>query len=428
MAQLRFGLYRIMNTEFLLPALVTICCIVVTLLLVSYRFSSKKSPKTYLLFIDGPDPDNPASALALYNHLVCASKPLSHLHIVLTGRPVDLRTKKQFKNDIPIKEQIPRKAWEQSNASHSTQLLADSAARISNYLIACGVVVDSFTIYDGGIAPCSPISDVAHDWEFLYDRKDLITGLSSDEGKIISGKEYENLVQKYNNLTNEDREMTFIGFLRDYKLTPLSRLRVILKSLEHKEISLFLGGPATALVQLFEGEQNVSLCEKVVELFAMFGALSPEKSTLLGNQFNAACDMEAAAKLFMGEMFPKIPMYIIPTETAKLPKLIVSADNLKKRGAHSYPVTLMELWESTHRDSPQPLFDVLPVMAALPEFKYGFDWQKMKVVIQDWTKNGQVKQTFNFIDTEQGSIYVSNGSFNLSSECFLQFLDVCFRD
>ncbi len=417
-----------MITGFLLPTLFTACCLVITLLLICYKFKSRKSAKTFLLFIDGPDPDNPACALALFNHLVSAFQPSSHLHIILTGRPVDLKTKKQFRNDIPIKEQVPRQAWEVSNEIHSSQLLVDSASRISNYLVACGVSTCSFTIYDGGIAPCSPLSDVAHDWEFLYDRKDLITGLPSDEGVIISGKDYENLVQKYNNLTDDERELTFIGLLRNYKLAPMSRLRVILKSLAHDEISLFLGGPATALVQLFEGEQNTSLRGKVVELFAMFGALSPEKSTLLGNQFNAACDMEAAAKLFVEEMLPNVPMYIIPTETAKLPELIASAQELKKRGAHSYIVSLVRLWESTHGGSPQPVFDVLPVMASLPQFKGAFKWRKMKVVVQDWSKNGQIKQTFNFIDSEQSSICVSDGSFNLSRECFLQFLDLCFRE
>ncbi len=413
-------------TELFLPAFVTICCILASLLLFIYKCRSRKTPKTFLLFIDGPDPDNPACALALWNHLV-ASQPSPHLHIVLTGRPVDLRTKKQFKTDTPIREQIPRQDWEQTNSVHACKLLSDSAARISNYLISCGLSPSSFTIYNGGIASYAPISDVAHDWEFLYDRTDLITGISSDAGNIISGEEYASLVQKYNSLTDDDREKTLMSLLRNCKMVPLSQLRVTLQQDDHMELSVFLGGPATAVVHLFEGDQNNSIRTKVVELFAMFGALMPEKSTLLGNQFNAACDMESAAQLFMENMFPNVPMYIIPTETAKLPELIVSAGELESRGAHSYAVSLIKLWESTHSDRPQPVFDVLPVMAAIPQFKKAFIWRKKKVVIQDWIKDGQVRQKFIFTDTDHGLIYVSDGTFNLSRECFLQFLDYCFR-
>lgn len=414
-------------TELFVPAFVTICCILVSLLLLIYKCKSRKSHKTFLLFIDGPDPDNPACALALWSHLVASQVLSPHLHIILTGRPVDLKTKKQVKSDIPIKEQIPRQDWEQTNAIHARKLLSDSAARINNYLISCGLSSSSFTIYNGGIALYAPISDVAHDWEFLYDRTDLITGVSSDAGTIISVEEYASLIQKYNSLTDDDRGTTLMSLLRNYEMVPLSQLRVTLKQTQHTELSVFLGGPATAVVRLFEGDQNNSLRTKVVELFAMFGALMPEKSTLLGNQFNAACDMESAAQLFMEKMFPNVPMYIIPTETAKLPELIVSAGELESRGAHSYAVSLIKLWESTHNDCPQPIFDVLPVMAAVPEFKKAFIWRKKKVVIQEWIKDGEVRQKFIFTDTDHGLIYVSDGTFNLSKECFLQFLDSCFR-
>ena len=422
---------NIMEGSTLLSIFLTFLCVFVpTLLLILYRCSSKKKlgKRTYLLFIDAPDPDNPASALSLWNHLLhCLPSRSSHLHVILTGRPVNLRTKKEFRKDTPIRDQIPRQPWESTELSHSRKLLMDSAKRISNYLILCGVSSSFFTIYDGGIASCAPISDVAHDWEFLYDRKDLVTSTPSDEGSIITGEEYKNFVHEYNSQTEDERESTFLGLLREYKLTPLSQLRVLLRQSRHKEICVFLGGPATAVVELFQGAQNTSLRDKVSELYAMFGALSPDKSTLLGNQFNAACDMESAAQLFLENMFPNTPMYVVPTETAKLPELIVSAEELERRGACPYAVSLIKLWEATHGGKPQPIFDVLPVMAALPQFRAGFTWEKKRVVIQEWSEGGRVKQQFIFAESGKGSLYVSDGTFNSSRECFMQFLDLCFK-
>jgi len=413
--------------DFLTVVFTFVCLLapIVILLLFKYKGGKQAVNKTYLLFIDGPDPDNPAFALALWNNVLKhLHQPSAHLHIILTGRPVNLSTQKKFHNDSPIKDQIPRQPWETINQNHSEKLLKDSSARIRNYLSSCGIQTSSFTIYNGGIAPCGPISDAAHDWEFLYDRKDLVTGLQADRGSIISGSEYGKLVQEYNSLSAEDRETALCGLLRDYKLSPLSKLRVKLTDCE--DITIFLGGPATAVVELFRGQQNSLIRSKVVELYAMFGALSPADCTLLGNQFNAACDMEAAAHLFINKLFPNAPMYIIPTETAKLSELIVSASELEQRGAHGYVVDLMKLWEWTHNGQPQPVFDVIPVMAALPQFQNGFTWLKKKVVVQDWTEKGQLKQQLMFVDTDSGTLYVSDGTYSNSRECFLQFLDLCF--
>lgn len=90
-----------------------------------------------VLFIDAPDPDNPACALALWNTFLKEHRPSielekpDHVHIVLTGRPVNLRTEKSFKDDMEISDQVPRQNWERTVEAHAQRLLEDSASRIS---------------------------------------------------------------------------------------------------------------------------------------------------------------------------------------------------------------------------------------------------------------------------------------------------------
>lgn len=70
-------------------------------------------------------------------------------------------------------------------------------------------------------------------------------------------------------------------------------------------------------------------------------------------------------------MFPHdVTTYLIITETAKQPVLVLSAKEMEERGVSEH-VKLQKLWESTHGNRPQPMFDVLPVMAALQTVSSG---------------------------------------------------------
>lgn len=416
-----------------LSLILTGCCVVITTLLFFTLYTCKRKKvkgcreKLVILFIDAPDPDNPACALAIWNTFLPHTNS-AHVHIVITGRPVDLRTGKTFKDDKQISDQIPRQNWEVTVESHGQYLLQDSAARISNFLNAFGLYSNSFTMYNGGVAPSAPISDVVHDWDFLFDRKDLITNNDKDQGKIVTTEEYKHLVQKYNLLSGEEREAAFLSLLREYNLTPLSKLREELNHLKYREVCVFLGGPATAVVELFKGEDNTGIRDKVTQFYGMFGALYPGKNTLIDNQFNAACDIESAVELFLGNMFPNVRKYLIPTETAKQPDLIIGAGELEMRSVKPYIVELMKLWESTHRGKPQPLFDVLPVMASLPQYNNVFNWTRKKVVIQDWTSClGEINQRFMFIDCETGNILVSNNCYSSDRQTYIQFLESAFK-
>lgn len=359
--------------------------------------------KVVILFLDSPDPDNPASAAAIYKHIISPQDQEGtidlHLHIVLTGRPVDLSTSKALDGVLSL-QSITRQSWEKNNPYHAQKVLCDAAARFENYLKQCGIDIATVTIYNGGVAPNAPISDQVHDWDFLFDRKDLITGQAADQGQILSPKEYSSLVNEISTLSQEDREKKLLSLLRPYQLTPLSALK---HKLEHEncEVILFIGGPATAVVELFEGERSASIRSKVVGLYAMFGSLEPGKRTLLPNQFNVACDIEAACDLFVGNLFPQAEKYLITTETAKDPELVVSAQELHERGVSSYFVKLQELWESTHQGKPQPMFDVFAVMVYLEKFRECFRWSQKKAVLQEWRNGkGSLQQVFSFADSD----------------------------
>lgn len=355
-----------------------------------------------VLFIDAPDPDNPASAAALVKHVLAAkgnTKFHQCLHVVLTGRLVNLRTAKNSEGVLSL-ETFARQKDEEGNPRHAQMVLEDAAARLENYLKKCSVDLSMVTIYDGGVAPCAPLSDRVHDWDFLFDRKDLLSGLEEDCGNILTPEQYSTLVADISALSEEEREKKLTSFLRSYPLVPLSTLCEELEQDYISEVVVFLGGPATALVRLFKGENGSEILPKVVGLYGMFGSLQPGKETLLPNQFNVACDVEAASDLIISNLFPQADKYLITTETAKSENLIVSSQDLEKTGIGSYFVDLQRLWESTHMDKPQPLFDVLPVMAFLKQFRGCFKWSRKKAVLQVQKGETEVEKVFIFADTE----------------------------
>ena len=377
-----------------------------------------------LLFIDAPDPDNPAAACALWKYVL---KRRGHLHVVITGRPVDLRTAKRFKEGVPILSQFPRQVWETSIQEHAERLLEDSAARIATYLQRCGIPSTAFTVYHGMIARKAPLSDAAHDWDFLFDRKDLITGRVEDKGEMLEPEEYASLVKKYNTFSGTKRERSFLTLLRRYPLSPLANLCSLLNRPWCGIVQIFLGGPATALVEVF-GQPNSHLARKVSCFYGMFGALNPGSSvTLLPNQFNVACDLPAAKRVFVEDLFPTVEKYLLTTETSKQATLVPSAEEMEERGVNPYIVKLHRLWESTHQNRPQPIFDVLPVMAAVPAYRDVFTWARKTAIVDVQKQDCSAElddsiDLFCFLDSESSNLFVSGKHFNSDKETFMHFL------
>ena len=371
-----------------------------------------------VLFIDAPDPDNPAAAVALWSYLL--KKKRGHLHVVLTGRPVNLRTGKCFSENLLVKKPILRQTWETTVPEHVKRVLEDSARGIAGYLTRCGVPLDSFTIYDGGVARAAPLSDATHDWDFLFDRRDLVTQRREDEGEILDPAEYRKLLDKYCTLDERERERTLFAILRRYNLSPLDKLRSHLSKPWNRKFSVFLGGPATAMVKLFK--QTPCLSRKVTSVYAMFGSLCPGKGTLLPNQFNAACDIQAAKEAFVeNQLFPGVVARFVTTETAKLSTYVLSAQEMAERGVNDHVVRLQVLWEWTHGNQPQPMFDVLPVMATLPTHKDSFTWLRKKPCIVK-SDHGEIFTLADTTDsTDTSTVLVTDSCSNIDRESFIQF-------
>ena len=396
------------------------------LLLLLLLLFTRSQRECAVLFIDAPDPDNPAAAMALWSYVL---KKKKHLHIVLTGRPVNLRTRKRFSEHLPTREQISRQNWETAVPEHARRVLEDSACRIARYLMKCGVPLHSFTLYNGGVAREAPLSDVAHDWDFIFDRRDLVTQRREDEGEILDPREYDQLVDKYSSLSEVEREQTFLSFLRRYDLTSLDDLHSHLSKPWNRRIAIFLGGPATALVKLFKGRAHLS--HKVSSFYAMFGSLRPGKGTLLANQFNAACDLPAAKVVFINNLFPGAKAHLITTETAKLSTFILSVQEMAGVGVNDHVVRLQRLWEWTHGNRPQPMFDILPVMAALLMHKDCFTWREKRVCMVKSDGDGR-DEIFTFVDAADSTessdtVLVAEECVKYDKECFKQFFAHIWR-
>ena len=371
-----------------------------------YVWRKSVSTRLFILFIDAPDPDNSAAAVAIIKTILSQSEIL---HVVLTGRPVNFRTAKLQENTAS--NVVNRQRWETSIPLHADLLLQDSAARISNYLSKCNVQ-DNTVIYDGGIAPQAPLSDMIHAWDFLFDRQDLITSDVADQGEILFPNEYQSLIKKYNQLSPNERENKLISIMRLHKLVPLRFLRKRMQRCS--EIHIFLGGPATALFEVF---QEIKTDCKVKTFIGMFGSNKLCTATLLNNQFNIACDIVSAKQLLLTTFLSNVSKYFITTETAKQELFIVSADELETLGINPYIIKLQRLWEFIHNNKKQPLFDIIPVMAFLPHYKNYFTWCKKAACM---TAEGSLCfADSNGINTH----FVSQSTFpNMNKKLFVTFL------
>ena len=120
----------------------------------------------YVVFVDCPDPDNFASVIAALRLLQPRAGPL---HVVLTGRPTDLGA-------VSSGAALARAAGEVDVLADGVAVLQDAAARLERAVLVAdgfGGSGASVRLYDGGLAPSTPISHAAHARDFLFDRSDL---------------------------------------------------------------------------------------------------------------------------------------------------------------------------------------------------------------------------------------------------------------
>jgi hypothetical protein len=174
---------------------------------------------TYCVFIDGPDPDNFICVLSAFQLL---AKPTGTiLHIVLTGRPVNLhvnlltdeKRKEKLAAGAKFTDLLRAKPEDASYDEHSQAVLNDMLVRLEAFLCGVGIDRSRFVLYDGGIAPTAYVSHQMHAREFLFDRADLAKELlggnkedyvTGNKYKVMSAETYHKILAKLDAMeTNE---------------------------------------------------------------------------------------------------------------------------------------------------------------------------------------------------------------------------------
>lgn len=226
-----------------------------------------ETPRTILIVIDTPDPDNLAQIAATRKLF-----PNAIIHAMVTGRPVAFDATKE----VPI--------WKY-DVKHSRAAQLVSAARVRAFVKRCGL--PEVRVFDGGIAPRTLVPHWVH------------------------FEDYEGF-----------RDVSAVKALCEPKLEPLHDLIEALMGVE--AFSIAVGGPMTGLMQLFQ--QAPSLIAKVTVITAMFATWGEVNLMDLGSgprgavQFNAACDPVAANYILKG--LPKTcRLILMPTEVTRVQEI-----------------------------------------------------------------------------------------------------------
>eukprot|EP00939_MAST-03C_sp_MAST-3C-sp1_P002871 g2871.t1 len=341
-----------------------------------------------IVFIDIPDPDNFVCVLATYVLLIKGkhksldpTKPV--FHVVISGRPTNLSAKSltpkelvsRLKAGEKIGDMLKRGTTEIDVLEHSTRVLEDGAVALAMFLERHGIKSSEYCIYDGGIAPSAPVSHRMHAREFLFDRSDLLEK-TGKQGDTINSKEYYTLVKSLDDIEDpKKRAVETLKILRRAKRDNIFRpVTELLPNTGDRPLKLILGGPATGMKKIFEipkiGEQ---FSRQIHSLHGMYGAwdnAKPGSFNLFPNQFNIAADIDAARDILIRQRQP-YPMYFVPTETCKDPRLSITPDALTKAlGNEAYSkatgtiLNMYELWYNIQGRRPFFIFDMAPVLSA----------------------------------------------------------------
>ena len=94
--------YSLTTVEVLIICITSLLILILSIIFYILFFKSEAKTLKALLFIDAPDPVNPATAVAIAKHFLTIKTQGymitdPHLHVILTGRPVNLKTAKASK-------------------------------------------------------------------------------------------------------------------------------------------------------------------------------------------------------------------------------------------------------------------------------------------------------------------------------------------
>lgn len=318
-------------------------------------------------FQDLPDSDNLMSLDAINEEYPPTEE--NPRHFVVAIRPENLRTAKWFSGcGFKFPGVVP-KDDEAARDVYDTQLVAlDNVRRLVTFHARCQNITlqkawKLYRIYNGE-APKqeSNMSHAVHVQDYLFDRKDLITGNQSDIGQLVNDDEYKALQKEINgyvgfnevtkeySITTESPELGFarqkaareiilsgltlfadaVGVKVEHLLRPLSELFPELPNPDdpedHRETIAYVLAPPTGFKKALENERFRARLSKVYgQLFAWdnlaphFWRKSPKPANILMNQFNVDCDTNATAKVLrLLNRCPRLQhVALVPTEVLK---------------------------------------------------------------------------------------------------------------
>ena len=367
---------------------------------------------------DVADADNFAS-VAAYIDRFGAPTPKRPIHFVLTQRPEDLSLPKfhagcafRFPGVIP-------RASERTRDAYDTQLVAEDAARrLVTFLhrelgvgASIGHALELVRVYDGGCPErSSNLSHLVHARDFLFDRKDLLTGDEENIGELIDGDEYLQLQIRLNGevalhptegyvASSEPPEMrsrrqelarAHINKALDHftraagatALRPLADLLAWLADEDPRNIVAFALAPLTGLANLFAIDERGILRDRLVRVFGQlfawdncaphFWTRSPQAVNILKNQFNVDCDTDAVEYVLkqFGLCRKLEHVVLVPTEVLKTSEQLAFHQELDERlrtqDFNSLPPLqrLWRQWNSIKGDKAQIIFDPAVIFLA----------------------------------------------------------------
>ena len=335
-------------------------------------------PESVTIFLeDTADADNFMSVAAEWRKNPPTKE--KKLIFVLTVRPEDLKTPKWFPGcGFKFPGVIP-KGVEAARDEYDTRLVAlDNVRRLvtflANYLgISPAEVRELMIVYSGG-APeqNSNLAHAVHARDYLFDRRDLITGKESDIGQLVSGAEYLSLQKKFNGVVGFDPEAQMYSVTTEAPELCLARqamartailsglnsfaaavgvadMNEILRPLheifaelpnqddpfDKRTVRAFALAPLTGLANLFAMDERGVLHDRLVRVFGQlfawdncapaFWTKSPQAVNILNNQFNVDCDTDATSYVLAQLKLCRNLEYVVlvPTEVVK------TDDNLK---------------------------------------------------------------------------------------------------
>jgi hypothetical protein len=417
---------------------------------------ARSSVATSIFFQDVADADNFAS-VAAYIERYGNPTPTRPIHFVLTQRPEDLSLPKFHAGSvIRFPGVIPRPS-DRTRDAYDTQLVAEDAARrlvtFMHRELGLGAsllhTLELIRVYDGGCPTASSnLSHLVHSRDFLFDRKDLLTGDDADIGALVDGDEYLQLQAQLNGevvvhptegyvVASEPPEIrsrrqelirshiskALDHFARSSGKTPLRPLSDLLSWLaeDSNPIVAFVLAPLTGLSNLFAMDKGGILHSRLARVFGQlfawdncaphFWTRSPVAANILKNQFNVDCDTRAVEHVLeqLGLCSKLGSVVLVPTEVLKstdqLTFLQELDERLRTQDFKSLPPLqrLWRQWNSIKGDKAQAIFDPAVIFLAhrlecegpkLAQTNSLMDMASVRFVIHDGAEFGWDRPVF----------------------------------